>query len=1353
MADNTEGLIPIQSGIVPNNLNPRAWITDNRYVKGAPQTFDSLATLIAFHPFKMSRGMNATVLNFPEISIVSSFRLIGDPAFMIDGAKETIVTIDNYTTYWELVDEVRSTAITVYMYAPDGPGGGAPIYPYTVSSELTAGWEPVFNSNKGHRWMRFRTDDVDTNADGVYDNWTQPIRVSDAFTTGDYIENRFKRQAVDVTVYSSEVGLVSGNYYSVLTGTIDKDDNGIISVFGIGFTFEYIVGAGISYTFNTATVQETVPAPPRTVNGLPNNDPSADGWQDTIPTAPVGEQLWQIWAQKSVYGQLKSDWRIKQVNEDPDFIRYSNSASPHPDTIVNTTTVATLGSAGDLALIAEGWVSAYDNNVFMAQRDLISVGLYTAWSIQKIDEESGEFTDNVFKLFDLNLDSDDISLQPPVGRDALAEGWSDAPITEPSDGTQINYISTARKFFDGTLKTPWSSPVPYTGKDAWNDVISSDTGDDFKYDKLGVVTPTQIVLTSKLYKGIAEMWISNTITYVWEIVFNGAGGLPPGTQAGLQGGQPLFYYNAVAIDNPGDPTHIQIGQFVTVLPDAIDGKGIIKCTQTIEISAGNTIDFIEEFSILDVTDGNDAKALQLNTDTYVLVYDGTSTSISPSTVSLRGYFSNLINQTWRWWIDVGNTGTWIEIVTRNGYSKNGLILDFDTSLLGDAGWGVNADWSQDGTKQENRFAVTNYNGNPDSPSVILADEEFRDIVTITKLSSAGVGSDGDSAVAIVLDNETHSVVLNSTTGVPQVNQIGLSSPASTKVLFYDGLIPRVYVPAAPAADEWTISSITVTALDQAGVSVNADVTAGQSDGTPGDAEAQVYVSTWVSTNFPTAATISAQLTINISYNGGSYTKVFTLSSTLDAPGAVILDIDSDKGFIFDVSDRTDKTLTADVIDDTGNFSEADFYFNWYIEGVWSGWSVLGVNTKIITHTNVRISADVKCAISTNPAANPDTQAFRKRTIRFSDIQDGKVFIFYNDVVSPTPAKPIGDGRQNSQLGTWYRSDDVYWATNTIEWASDGNESNTDGTWVWSEPYRVGGEKGDQGENGGFEMVLFKLNSIVKPDNTFSIDTHINAGWSATPPTPTPDSTMYMISRFYKGEDGGFTVAFDSNGIPSWNGIEDNSDPSTKALGGSTWTAAKTLILTPATPLDGDAGDAGDRGWSPVFSTYNYSPSIILRLIDWTGGQGTKPGFVGYFVTPTGLSSSPQHSGNIKGDTGEDVQYIAPLTYNATNTQVAYTNNSGRVRLAIVNMRGVFVSSGPSDSSSTAYLQFSVNDGTWVDIPNMNVTIGTTNNDVANEFSLDYHTLLSAGVKIEFRRRIAFGSNQSVRQERIIMAII
>src|SRR5690606_19037900 len=47
-------------------------------------------------------------------------------------------------------------------------------------------------------------------------------------------------------------------------------------------------------------------------------------------------------------------------------------------------------------------------------------------------------------------------------------------------------------------------------------------------------------------------------------------------------------------------------------------------------------------------------------------------------------------------------------------------------------------------------------------------------------------------------------------------------------------------------------------------------------------------------------------------------------------------------------------------------------------------------------------------------------------------------------------------------------------------------------------------------------------------------------------------------------------------------------------------------------LVGGVGPAGDDGWAPVFALAADGERRVLRVMDWTGGTGTKPptGYVG-----------------------------------------------------------------------------------------------------------------------------------------------
>ena len=352
---NVEGFINLISSIIPNNLNPKQWLVKGEHIYGIDQNFATLQEMVDFHPAKMRKGMVATVQNFPSAGKSTDFKLFIDPNLLLDSNNDTIVTLANYSTYWQLIETTTPEIVRVYNYAPDGPSGGAPVYPYQIASE--SNWVPEFDSSKNHRWMRFRDDDEDANSDGIFDNWTVPISLN-SYASGDYVENRFQRYALskpgqDLT---SEAGLEDGRHYVITIGSITINGTEYES----GTRFTYSIGG--TYVFNTATVNETNIPPPRVnASGNLNNEPV--GWEDTPPAGT--NTLWMIVAQKSVYGQLKTAWSIRKIEENPSLVRYNNTAEPNPNTLCTTTETAADGNPEDTALINAGWIKTYTDQTFM----------------------------------------------------------------------------------------------------------------------------------------------------------------------------------------------------------------------------------------------------------------------------------------------------------------------------------------------------------------------------------------------------------------------------------------------------------------------------------------------------------------------------------------------------------------------------------------------------------------------------------------------------------------------------------------------------------------------------------------------------------------------------------------------------------------------------------------------------------------------------------------------------------------------------------------------------------------------------------------------------------------------------
>jgi hypothetical protein len=1167
-----DGKIHVQSDLVPNNLNPRMPVTDTRYVKGSPQVFATIHELIGYHPNLMRQGVPLTVANYPSAGVTTEFRLNTDPAVLVDSSNNSIITADNFRNFFDISSETNTSKTRVYQYAADGPGGGAPIFPYTTPTENV--WSVEYNRALGHRWMRWRDDDVDENDDGIFDNWTAPVPVNSAFTPGDYIANLYKRQDVDTTVRNSITGLVAGKYYIVQQGSVDITGDLTLNDIGVFITTSQTLKMGIArvfkysaanaYLFNdSATVIETVQAPPRVVDGLTNDEPV--GWSDQPPLG--SQQLWEITAQKSVYGKLKSDWIVRKINEDPDFIRYNNVTAPHPDTLVNTTTVATTGSGGDTALNNEGWTSVYALHHYMATRELLSPGVYSQWVVRKIDEESGEYTDSVFKLFDSNLDLDDVALAPPTQRDPTEEGWSDTPLAETD--TKINYVSQARKFFDGSLKTSWSKPVPYTGKSIFNDIIVSDLGGSFKYDQFEAVMPAQITLKADLYKGTSTLWQSNAITYEWKIVYNNGGAVDvdPTTNPADN------FYLLGASGTPGDPAYIRANQRVVVKPGAVDGTAVLRCTQTLPMDEGDDLVFIEEFTIVDITDGKDARNLTLAVEKDLVIYDTVNLVFNPLKVRLRAYQSNIPSPIYYWYRKDG--GSWTNITTPpTGYTITGNLLEIDLATA--------ALFAGNTTAEEKQFAVSTHATNPDSADY---ENSFSDFATVAKASSNAVGQDGDDSVLALLNNEAHNLVLDRDTGIPLAGEIGVSGRAKTTLQLYLGLVKQQY----GGGGDYTIAVADDNANVTFAFAANGD-------------DVDIYVNTWG------ASETSAVCTVTITFGALTLTKKFSVSTTRDAPGAILLDIQSNKGFEFSPQDRTNKTLTAKLYDTTLSgtqeitLPDAMYTFRWNVASVWSSPSTS--NTFVVSRNDILVSYDVTVEVYKSGVL------FKSRSMRVNDIVDGKTYRLYSTSSSEPAAPPSGIDPDVGN-GTWVPA-----STNAI-WAVEGNEDPTSpGNYIWSNVHRIRGEAGSQGSEGGFPHYMYKAEDPGPPafgsgGNTSTLNQMQLVGWQSSRPT---SGIIWMTTRYWVGQG----VTFNGAG-----------DPSTAPLAGSVWQPPVRLSGKDGT--SGGTGGTGNKGWSPAFGVIDRaSIDKVLQLIDWVNGEGTKPVGVGQYIGISGLVADINNAANIAG---------------------------------------------------------------------------------------------------------------------------
>lgn len=98
-----------------------------------------------------------------------------------------------------------------------------------------------------------------------------------------------------------------------------------------------------------------------------------------------------------------------------------------------------------------------------------------------------------------------------------------------------------------------------------------------------------------------------------------------------------------------------------------------------------------------------------------------------------------------------------------------------------------------------------------------------------------------------------------------------------------------------------------------------------------------------------------------------------------------------------------------------------------------------------------------------------------------------------------------------------------------------------------------------------------------------------------------------------------------------------------------------------------AGVAGDDGWSPVFGLVTDGERRVLQLVDWVGGEGTKPS-TGQYIGPTGLVATPAEAVDLRGSQGATG---APGT-NGTNGTDGTDGREVELRVSGTNLQWRYV---------------------------------------------------------------------------------
>ena len=192
----------------------------------------------------------------------------------------------------------------------------------------------------------------------------------------------------------------------------------------------------------------------------------------------------------------------------------------------------------------------------------------------------------------------------------------------------------------------------------------------------------------------------------------------------------------------------------------------------------------------------------------------------------------------------------------------------------------------------------------------------------------------------------------------------------------------------------------------------------------------------------------------------------------------------------------------------------------------------------------------------------------------------------------------------------------------------------------------------------------------------------------------------------KGDTGvqGLQGVAGSNGSNGINGTNGLSAYQIAVSNGFIGTEQQWLVsLKGAT---GATGLTGNNGWTPsIITEVRGTDELVLRVIDWTGGSGTKPA-VGY-LSSTGLVTNISNATNIRGTRGlQGVQGIQGVQ------GVAGTNAAQATNIAIQNDHSVIVTYNNSttlqSNTPPRILGWgSYKDGQYTDASPFNISTNTT----------------------------------------------
>lgn len=350
--------------------------------------------------------------------------------------------------YWTKVEEKNFSAETESQYAPNFEGKRPLFLPSEISSEAYQAGYPNDAAYIGGN-----------PADIIWEDVHDPLK-----------SHAWVRQRV--------VGSVSWGIPIALNAGGDYEQNQYIDTI-----FKWVTPKGTA-------------APDRPVQGTDYATTPA-GWDptpgDDYATRILTEDLYRSQAIRNPYGVLKSNWDTPLlISSDPNLVRYGNT--PGITDFLNDTY----------------WRGYYTPGLDTHQATRPDGGS-DDWTISKIDQESGEFDDFVFKNFEIGISAEDLALVVPtapypVGGVSPNDCFDSPPAPEEN---KVLHMSKSTKFPDGSLKTPWSLWRRFDGLNTVQAALQVTPGDSFVYQRnaSGVLeyTFSAITLAAKIYSGPTEL--------------------------------------------------------------------------------------------------------------------------------------------------------------------------------------------------------------------------------------------------------------------------------------------------------------------------------------------------------------------------------------------------------------------------------------------------------------------------------------------------------------------------------------------------------------------------------------------------------------------------------------------------------------------------------------------------------------------------------------------------------------------------------------------------------------------------------------------------------------------------------